>query len=721
MTAWVRGGMGPTRWLLHLVALLLLASLPLSNPAGAHAEQELIDDQQQVDDQEIYEPVPIDQLVELPGSCPMAAPIEPGNAIDCWFTILPGMEVESLPFAQLGFEDQWWSCRVESPPAGSDELSRLECPELLGGFFQDGSLELDLRVDGFVAPAAATATFEWAPNADFSLFAEGLGEHVVFDGRPLRVTTFVYEPVERLFASVRRRDGVEILDIFEIELGPTFDTVETEALPDLPPGRYRFWPCVGATPSTCEEQPGGEAFQVINGEIFELIPGHNRASADRINVLFISSGLERMANGDRSHMLPDLAEQMLTLDGPLGDDYDGVFRPESETVTRLVWGPMAIEPLASHVDRFNFWYLPEEVADEESMLSSGFDRLGDLGFDLPNLHITALYNNVGRSVSDARGTSFETVEPDEVPPIGRVRFGDARVWVTEFDPVGSATTLAHEWGHGLFGLRDEYYGFDDRPIVVGYPNCAPDEATAMEWWGDLVGTTDPFAEHVQAVSAERLGPWELDALGDVVARTTIEISAGGCYSDFDSDEVYRPSVDSLMNSEVPVFGAVNRERVQEVLDQFSGRGPMDSLDDLTIECEGLVDSIECRGELRTHLDRPLSIVAINSIPCEFGGARTSVLGDVLPVAVTCNSFGSPADPVRLSFKSESRWIDVVDLKPFPAAGPVERVAIDQEVIEEEDADPRTGRTVATGVLLCVAAISLGFVERRRRSRDASTQ
>lgn len=267
----------------------------------------------------------------------------------------------------------------------------------------------------------------------------------------------------------------------------------------------------------------------------------------------------------------------------------------------------------------------------------------------------------------------------------------------------------------MFGLRDEYYGFDDRGITIGFPNCAPDEETALLWWGDQIGQVDPFVEEVVRVEAERLIDSPFIGGDDLVSRTTIAPTAGGCYSDVESTEVYRPSEDSLMNSEIPVFGMVNRQRVEEVFDRFSGRGPMGSLDELSLDCEGLTGRVTCRGELLTHLDKPLSIVAVDSMPCEFGRGRPLPGSLTGPVPVTCTTIGSPTEPVMLSFKGERLELPVIDVNP-----PLPPVPMESRIIPPDAADRRADsippiRTVWIGALLIVAAVSLAVVERRRRS------
>ncbi len=55
-----------------------------------------------------------------------------------------------------------------------------------------------------------------------------------------------------------------------------------------------------------------------------------------------------------------------------------------------------------------------------------------------------------------------------------------------------ASIVAHELGHALFDLRDEYTEFG-RSVQFGYPNCAFGDGQANAWWGTQVGQLDPFA------------------------------------------------------------------------------------------------------------------------------------------------------------------------------------------------------------------------------------
>ena len=147
-------------------------------------------------------------------------------------------------------------------------------------------------------------------------------------------------------------------------------------------------------------------------------------------------------------------------------------------------------------------------------------------------------------------------------------------------PRSQSSTLTHEWGHALFDLRDEYVEFE-RSVTYGYPNCAPDEATAREWWGDLLNEVDPFFDEYLAVR-ESFG---VETDPGFRERVRVGLVSGGCYSP--NDNAVRPTEDSMMNSEIPIFGSVNRRRVEEVLALWSGASPF-TVQGATVVCDLVV-------------------------------------------------------------------------------------------------------------------------------------
>ena len=90
--------------------------------------------------------------------------------------------------------------------------------------------------------------------------------------------------------------------------------------------------------------------------------------------------------------------------------------------------------------------------------------------------------------------------------------------------------LLHEFGHGFGGLADEYVEpeLGNKPRI---PNCAPDESTAKEWWGN-------------------------DA----------ELYAGCSYV----DDNYRPTKSSIMKSYLTqtIYGDINEQYLTKIIQSY---------------------------------------------------------------------------------------------------------------------------------------------------------
>ena len=617
-----------------------------------------------------------------PLECGGAVPVVAGLGVDCIVTVDSALSDDVAAVATDGAGVRVRCRQVERS---------VRCPDIGEGFDQPGSREVRLLVvgpDGAEFELAA-GSYETVAAGDVKIDL-GLSEPVVFDQHPLEVALSIAEPVPRLFLVVRARGEADVLITVPLGHGQDIRSVPV----DLPVGRYRAWPCVGFYAETCIEAPGGHPFQIIAPDPIALLPGHNRLSAERINILFVASGFD-VAN------LPEVARTLLTLDGPIATD------------TEIFYGPMAIEPLASSLNRFNFWLLPEEVVDEQALLVNAAQARTLDGLGIPNLQVTTLYVGpiVGeRPPTDARTTSF--YGRYEVPTSDRIDFGGVRLAIDPAKPHLSAQTLAHEWGHGLFDLRDEYNGFDDRGVSTRYPNCAPDLATAQNWWGHQVGQVDPFVYDV--IEARADAGLRLDNFDKpLVELVRVDFVPGGCLGSLvaDGPEAVRPTTDSIMNSELPVFGSVNRTRVEEVLNQFSGRGTAEHPDDLVISCVSQQKQLSCDGRLRSHLDPPESGVAIGDVPCRFGE-------ETEPVSISCDGPAPVYDIVTVSIGLERGRVRVVNIDPPPASTAADSAsdapALAQGLVSPAPEESMTNFWAIVGGSV---AVGLGLVLIGRRRSD----
>ncbi len=134
-------------------------------------------------------------------------------------------------------------------------------------------------------------------------------------------------------------------------------------------------------------------------------------------------------------------------------------------------------------------------------------------------------------------------------------------------------TLAHEMGHAIGGLADEYveYGGDDRTEQYEFPNCAPNLESAEQKWGDLVGvrgvhyyTGTPNIEGTQYYkSTEPMFP-QLGFFPD-----GSDWGDGGCAY---VHKNIRPMISTIMGSHYTLdndFGPVNERVLSQKLEGYS--------------------------------------------------------------------------------------------------------------------------------------------------------
>jgi len=498
--------------------------------------------------------------------------------------------------------------RPPSPSIGpaQDAVAWLVCRDVIASY-APGERTVRPRISGEFADA--TATFTAMDGADYpvELIAAGAQEPYVFGYSPLRVWSYGPGSHEAGLARVWVRDQPRIRWTVNVPAaGDGGDPVEID-VGGLAPGEYRLTPCIGPTDDTCDEVPGGISFQIGTGRLVEVMPGWNRPSADRINVVFAASGQVALDTALAT------ARDLLTWDGPmLVATDDTVLGPDAAPaeVSSVEFGPFAIEPMRSARGEFNFWFLDEIVVDPEALaFTAPPTACCDVPpqFYLPDLQVTRLHFLAPgeRAQSESGWSSFTSPDGPTVVTRDGMQFAGVYLALPQGSTRMQADVLAHEWAHALFDLRDEYVD-TSRSVTHGYPNCAPDPATATAWWGDRVGEVDPFVYEYQDVMAS----WGQATDPDLVAQTTVGMYPGGCYSDREQDAV-RPTGDSIMNSGVPVFGAVNRARAEEILSLFSGLAPLGP-DVTTLTCDPIDPShpeADCSVTVESYVDLPAGLTA----------------------------------------------------------------------------------------------------------------
>lgn len=136
-------------------------------------------------------------------------------------------------------------------------------------------------------------------------------------------------------------------------------------------------------------------------------------------------------------------------------------------------GLFSIEPFKANKAKFNVWIIPSDKKilqspDQMSSIPSNTETISNI--------LATQCSNVeyGIVLSPQNFRSFSlknTIFLSET-------YGGQAVATK----IGNR--LAHELGHSIFGLADEYAeaGKDKKPRK---PNCAPDKETAKKWWGEL--------------------------------------------------------------------------------------------------------------------------------------------------------------------------------------------------------------------------------------------
>lgn len=552
--------------------------------------------------QEVAEYLTVDQVAT--GTCSPDVVLT-GQLVDCRFPIPEGSVLDPWGphYADV---DVSYDEDDDDHPACAVAGDELVCRGVFA-YYVLGGRDVSVVVSGVRSQVRASFRVidSWTQPA--YLTPEWGGEPYVFAGHPLSVWVDGPDRTAARFAAVRSREDGRLMATMALPAADpaTFEPVAIDP-GALPPGRYLITPCAGATPLGCTEVAGGVGFQVGAGALVEVIPGWNLEYGDRINVVFAPSG-----NTTPASALATI-RSLLGWQGPLAiGEGDVVLEdPDPGEAWWVQFGPFAMEPLRSARHRFNLWMIDDVLVDPRALDHTapplGWDRPPP-DFGLPDVAVTAFdvqYPGLFAR-SEALWPSFTTPDGPAVLVRRGLVFSSAYVSVSGTYPRAQAATLTHEWGHALFDLRDEYVEFE-RSVTHGYPNCAPDEVTARAWWGDLLGEVDPWLEEYLAV---------MDSFGMAVDallrdRVRVDLVTGGCYSP--DDDAVRPTQDSMMNSEIPIFGSVNRRRVEEVLALWSGRSPF-AVESATVACDLVVHRERvgfCSLVLAPFVDAPEESVAL---------------------------------------------------------------------------------------------------------------
>ncbi|MBU1493049.1 MAG: M64 family metallopeptidase [Actinobacteria bacterium] len=604
----------------------------------------------------------------LPGEC-APTPILIGQYSDCRFPLARPVVLDPFGGPYLADVEGSYDEQNEDRPDCVIEENTLVCRNV-PSYYPAGRTGVRIQV-GWVGTTGVLAEITTIDYWDVPVTITPVGspEPYATTHRPLEIWVDKWEHPE-LVAKIRDRDSGEVVALVPVDIpADTFAPVRLEIdVGALAPGRYRVQPCVPPEggPADCEEIPGVGYFQVGSGELVEAIPGWNRPGADRINLVLAGAGF---ADFDA---FADTAVALLGFDGPTLLDYDGGVVDGGE-VAMVEFGPFATEPIRSYRDRFNIWLLTDLLGDAHAMFwgeppnGLGFGADGGV---LPDAQITAIELLAAGewSGSEAGFPSFTGAAPGS-PDREDLQFAGAYVALPQWTPLAESDTLTHELGHALFDLRDEYTSLD-RSIQHGYPNCAPDLASAEAWWGDLAGEVDPWLDEYIAV-LEAHGQFFGDA-ADLRASLAVGYVWGGCYGETGGVESVRPTSESIMNGQTPVFGSVNRRRVEEILGLWSGREVLALAADLEVDCARVAGDpweVACRGVIAPYVDPPADglLMVLGSVS---DACMTSLADGDEPVAVTCGPLvGAGYESVEVTVGDRTGALVTITLPPIEVRPP----------------------------------------------------
>lgn len=305
----------------------------------------------------------------------------------------------------------------------------------------------------------------------------------------------------------------------------------------------------------------------------------NKLNADRINLILIGKGYK-----DINAFLATAKRDMAI---------DGKEIIDANSFDKVLFGLFAIEPFKGNISKFNIWYYPDQItSDTYTFIQSQKNKSNptENDFGLKNASYIIFTNPVAEVNSFAFPSNILLKQPIIKE---NIIFGSTNV--ARYPNIADGmSVVAHELGHSLFNLRDEYVRtgptFTDK---YGF-NIAPSLSEAKLLWGDVENQIDPFY-YKWREKRKSAGYWIDKSQPQQIGKD--KITNENIYtwqpaeedikvSYFEGGGVtitgisWRPTMTSLMSNEdvrdkswpqfPPVFGSANRKVMEDVLKQFSG-------------------------------------------------------------------------------------------------------------------------------------------------------
>ncbi len=378
------------------------------------------------------------------------------------------------------------------------------------------------------------------------------------------------------------------------------------------PGVYTAKMCFGTTADDCIEYGLPSEIEILDFTCHEVFPGHNKKNADRINIVFIGSRYKKFTD-----FLAAVRES-LTWDGKPAVLSKFNEELQKNKVYDLEWGLFAIEPFKSNKDKFNLWYVDEPM----TTLTNTVKNICGLPYEYDAIYANRSFlGMLGRTRSFTYKAKFgenrTKGDPDDMFTYSHNYMPYDEFGTHELD----YELFAHETGHAVFGLDDEYPEGDNRDPRYGEVSCVKTQKEAEKKWGDLIGQVDPFWNTVktdmikydvnsyevseckrkdQNKPESAKNPCLTDDNNNIIyvdvkhekypkSYFITQYFKGGCLADYGDKRVIKPTEHSLMSYNLPILGSVNRREVERVLQMFTGEKRTKDLLRWPIDCTTGID------------------------------------------------------------------------------------------------------------------------------------
>ena len=366
-------------------------------------------------------------------------------------------------------------------------------------------------------------------------------------------------------------------------------TAYTSALFKLDfPSEFTIELCMGISQTNCKNENKRLNFSVQPKYNLTSLFNENDKKSDRINLVFACDKTFTSTVDCNNNI-----QKILSWDGipyPVNANGD---RTNGNDVVNVAYGLFATEPFKSNKNKFNVFSLDNLIVEYGKV--NVFNDLSNSGINLK--HTQVIYLHSANGLSNLRNLPlFREIKKPVKSDInilnekGLFDFGILDLYlgnntrlVNQFGKV-----LTHELGHALFALKDEYY--DNSKIrSIGFPNCQPSRVDAVKDWTALTG----FSESLLNKRVDKAyDDWvaelkkyknnniplidylkKLPNSSTLYERNSYETSfdiTGGCVGPENGKNVWKPTKESIMNLNSPVFGTVNLARALQVINLFKG-------------------------------------------------------------------------------------------------------------------------------------------------------